>query len=147
VPVAELSESQLTYLTEVDHHDHEALVAFTEDGELVGVARFVRVADEPDAAEAAVTVGDDWQGRGLGTALTQELARRAQEEDVEVFTATALASNAEVIDLLSRLGRTEVRPGGSGSVEMRIVLADGVGRGTPLLEALKHHAKGLLTRR
>ena len=26
--VSELSDSQLRYLTEVDHHDHEALIAF-----------------------------------------------------------------------------------------------------------------------
>jgi ribosomal protein S18 acetylase RimI-like enzyme len=139
-----LTDAQLTYLTDVDHHDHEALVAFTEDGTLVGVARFVRLADAPDAAEAAVTVADDFQGRGVGTVLTRELARRAQEEGVETFTATALASNEEVIDLLSRLGRTEVRNDGSGGVEMRIVLADGAERGAPLREALKHHAKGAL---
>ena len=141
-----LTESQLTYLTDVDHHDHEAFVAFTEDGELVGVARFVRLKDEPRAAEAAVTVADAYQGRGVGTVLTQELARRAREEDVDIFTATALAANLDVIDLLGRLGDSEVKQDGSGGVEMRIVLADGAERGTPLLEALKQHAKGVLER-
>ena len=144
--MGQLTESQLTYLTDVDHHDHEALVAFTEDGELVGVARFVRLVDEPAAAEAAVTVADAYQGRGVGTVLTQELARRAREEDVDVFTATALAANLEVIDLLGRLGDSQVKHDGSGGVEMRIVLADGTGRGSALLQALKHHARGLLKR-
>ena len=143
-PMSELGESQLKYLTDVDHHNHEALIALTEDGSLVGVARFVRVADDSATAEAAVTVADDWQGRGVGTILTRELARRAREEGIDVFAATALATNSEVIDLLSRLGQTKVRQVGSGAVEMRIVLADGHDRGTPLREALKHHAKGEL---
>lgn len=78
--ISELSGSQLRYLTEVDHHDHEALVAFDAEGEEgVAVARFVRLADGHNA-EAAVTVVDDWQGKGLGTALCNLLAERAREE-------------------------------------------------------------------
>jgi len=81
-PIAELSESQLRYLTEVDHTDHEALIAFDPaSGDGVGVARFVRLEDRTEA-EAAVTVVDDWQGRGLGTALCQLLAERAREEGI-----------------------------------------------------------------
>ncbi len=142
--MAELTDAQLDYLTQVDHHDHEALVALTDDGGLVGVARFVRLADDPAAAEAAVTVADDWQGRRIGTMLTRALAARAQEEGVEVFTATALATNVEVIDLLGRLGESEIHQDGAGVVSMRIVLADGVARGAPLHEALKCHASGEL---
>ena len=64
--INELSESQLRYLTEVDHHDHEALIAFDREGGLgVGVGRYVRL-DDGTSAEAAVTVVDEWQGRGLG---------------------------------------------------------------------------------
>ena len=46
-PMQELSGSMLRYLTEVDHHDHEALVAVGADGTLVGVARSVRSAGDP----------------------------------------------------------------------------------------------------
>jgi len=73
-----LSEQTLAYLTDIDHHDHEALVAVAPDsGQLVGVARFIRIPREPDQAEMAVTVADSWQRRGLGTALPRELAQRA----------------------------------------------------------------------
>ena len=43
-PMEKLSESQLTYLTDVDHHDHEAMIAFdlATPGEVVGVGRYVR---------------------------------------------------------------------------------------------------------
>jgi protein lysine acetyltransferase len=66
----------LAYLTEVDHQDHEALIAFdSRSGDAVAMARSART--EGTSAEAAVTVGDGWQGRGLGTGLTSLLAGRA----------------------------------------------------------------------
>ena len=54
-----LSEQSLAFFTVVDHRDHEALVAVAPDtGQLVGVARFIRIPGEPDQAEVAVTVID-----------------------------------------------------------------------------------------
>jgi RimJ/RimL family protein N-acetyltransferase len=120
--VAELSESQLRYLTEVDHHAHEALIAYdTESGDGVGVARFVRL-DQSTAAEAAVTVVDAWQGRGLGTALCQLLAERAREEGIERFEALLLATNAQMQDVLASLGPAKVisRDAGTLVVEVEI---------------------------
>jgi len=66
-PKKELSSAELGYFTDVDHHDHEALGALDHaDGRGVGIARYIRDAVDPQAAEIAVTVIDDWQGRGLG---------------------------------------------------------------------------------
>ena len=46
----ELSPSELRYLTDIDHHDHEALGALNHaDGRGVGIARYVRDADDPQA--------------------------------------------------------------------------------------------------
>jgi len=121
-PLANLSEHQLSYLTEVDHHDHEALVAVApngDGGEIVGVARFVRVNDE--VAECAVTVADHWQGRGVATELLDRLVDRAREEGVDRFTALVLAQNTEALRLLERLGDTEQRRIGS-QVELDIEL-------------------------
>ena len=123
-PMAHLSESQLTYLTQVDHHDHEALVALSEDdGEGLGIARFVRLAD-PDAAEVAVAVADTLQGRGLGTVLLAHLLARARQEGIERFTATVLADNRGSLEVLSTLGRASVGPPQDGSVELTIDLLD-----------------------
>lgn len=80
-PMPKLNKSALAYLTEVNHHDHEALLALDAHGNGVGVARYVR-RDASDAAEAAVAVIDDWQGRGVGTLLLELLADRAREEGV-----------------------------------------------------------------
>lgn len=50
-PLNRLSDEQLRYLTVVDHHDHEALVAVSDpDEEPVGAARFIRAEDRPSTA-------------------------------------------------------------------------------------------------
>jgi GNAT superfamily N-acetyltransferase len=126
--ISELSESQLHYLTEVDHHDHEALIAVdSATGDGVGVARYVRLEDGT-SAEAAVTVIDDWQGCGLGTALCQLLAERAREEGIERFTALLLATNDQMHDVLSSLGPAHVISRDAGTVEVEVRLPEqGIG--------------------
>src|ERR1700734_2981492 len=64
----ELPEATVKAAVEVDHQDHEALVAVPLlSSEIVGECRFIRRADQPDSADAGVTVVDAWQGRGLGS--------------------------------------------------------------------------------
>jgi GNAT superfamily N-acetyltransferase len=122
-PMPELSESMVRYLTDVDHHDHEALVALdAATGEGVGVARYVRDLKDPRRAEAAVTVIDDWQGRGVGTLLLELLAGRAREEEIESFTALLLASNDEMMELLESLGPVRVVDRQAGTVEVETPL-------------------------
>ena len=122
----ELSEEMVRYLTDVDHHDHEAVVALdAATGEGVGVARYVRDRDRPERAEAAVTVIDDWQGRGLGTLLLELLAVRAREEGIDRFTALMLASNDEMMELLESLGPVRVIDREAGTVEVEAPLPDG----------------------
>jgi nucleotide-binding universal stress UspA family protein/RimJ/RimL family protein N-acetyltransferase len=107
-PMPELSERFLDYLTQIDHHDHEALVAVDPDtGDGVGVARYVRT--KPDVAEPAIAVIDDWQGRGVAPELLDRLVDRARDEGIARFEAPVLASNQDAIGVLERLGRTTQR--------------------------------------
>ena len=133
-PMPNLSRRDLDYLTRVDHHDHEALIAVdAETGEGVGVARYVRTGDA--VAEPAIVVVDAWQGRGIGGRLLDALAERAREEGIRRFEAPVLASNTEVMRLLERLGETTRRPQGR-EVELSIDLHDparGRSRWSPLL--------------
>jgi RimJ/RimL family protein N-acetyltransferase len=118
----ELSPAELRYFTDVDHHDHEALGALDHGGRGVGVARYVRDAEDPQAAEIAVTIVDDWQSRGLGTELLAQLCDRARQEGIRRFTALVAADNAAVAALLRNMSAELVRYG-PGTVEYEIALA------------------------
>lgn len=123
-PVKDLSESALTRLTDLDHRDHEALVAVTPDGELVGVARFIRLADRPDTAEVAVTIADEWQRRGVGTGLLTSLAARAAEVEVRRFVATCFADNLDMLAVFHDLPGARCAQTGplAGVVEVELQL-------------------------
>lgn len=105
--VKHLSDEQLRYFTEVDHQDHIAWVAIDEDQPDVpgaGVARFIRIADEPTIAEAAITVADEYQGRGLGTVLLGQLVADARSKGVETFRNYVLAENEAMLGVFRDLG-------------------------------------------
>ena len=141
-----LSQRDLRYLTEVDGHNHEALGAVDPvTGRGLGVARFVRLAPDADVAEVAVTVTDEWQGRGLGTLLLEALTDRARAEGVTRYTALVADENTVVVDLLRRLG-AHVREGdaGSNAVEYELEIAK-TGLGDSLRSALRAVAGGVMT--
>jgi RimJ/RimL family protein N-acetyltransferase len=118
----ELTPAELRYFTDVDHHHHEALGALDRPGGRgVGIARYVRDADDPHAADIAVTVVDDWQGRGLGTELLAQLSGRARAEGIHRFTALVSADNEAVAGLLRSL-RAGIVGRGDGTVEYEITL-------------------------
>jgi acetyltransferase len=104
-PKASFSAAELRYLTEVDGHDHIALVAVDarDPAQLIAVARCVRT--EPgDSAELALVVGDPWQGLGLGRRLADELALLAGREGIRRFTGTMLAYNRPAYRLMRGFG-------------------------------------------
>jgi RimJ/RimL family protein N-acetyltransferase len=106
-PLAELSEAQLDHLTQIDYADHFAYVAFLPGAggdTRLGVARYIRDPKVPDQAEVAVTVADDWQGRGVGTALLEALAEVARANGVHRFVASVLADNLAMRRVFSRYG-------------------------------------------
>jgi GNAT superfamily N-acetyltransferase len=153
-PVERLTSSDLVYLTEIDHSDHEALVAIDpEDGSLVGVARYIKtkvrnpVTKVKNEGEVAVIVGDEWQGQGLGTLLLQRLVRRAADEGVEFFLALVLESNTAATELFENLvpDRSRKLRGEPGQVEIRIELpGPGDFRDSLLARALGSSARGRL---
>ena len=117
-----LSAAELRYFTDLDHHDHEALGALDQaDGRGVGVARYVRDAEDPDAAEIAVTIVDDWQGRGLGTELLARLSGRARAEGICRFTALVADDNVAMAGLLRNMSASLVGRS-PGTVEYEITL-------------------------
>jgi GNAT superfamily N-acetyltransferase len=141
-PMARLSEAMVSYLTEVDHHDHEAIAAIDRaTGQGIGVARYVRLRERPDTAEAAVTVADDWQGRGLGTLLLTVLADRAREEGIARFTALLLARNHDMLEVLEHLWPVRVADRQAGTLEVEAELPP-AGVGEDLRSVLRASAEG-----
>jgi len=122
VPKPRLSSAELTYLTEVDHRTHEALVAVDPATDrIVGVARYASAADATGVADVAVVVADEWQRRGIGTRLLLDLRERAVENGVARLVATTLHENRAARVVLRRAG-FRTRQMGGGMVDLVLEL-------------------------
>jgi RimJ/RimL family protein N-acetyltransferase len=124
----ELSEGMLTYLTCVDQHTHIALVATVTSPDLktergVGVARLIRLKGHPEIAEAAITVVDDFQKHGIGSALALELDHAARALGIRHIRADVLEGNAAMRAILESAGAERVDAGESvGTISYDIAL-------------------------
>ena len=140
----ELSAAELDYFVDVDHSNHEAIIAVDQlSREAVGVARYVRSNDDTEVADLAVTVIDDWQRRGLGRALLTRLTDRARREGVRRFSAVVLGQNREALRLFNSFGEVR-REYDAGMVELVIELPPKRGIGARLARALREAAAGNL---
>ena len=143
-PVSRLTDRELRYLTEIDYLDHFAWVAVTADDPRtgIGVARYVRATGEPEVAEAAIVVADEWQGRGVGTILLELLALSASQHGIRVFRAFVAEANHRTRQMLARVGSPGSSVDGVSTYELEV---PGVGspiRDTPLYELLIGAASG-----
>lgn len=125
-----LSLSELVYLTEVDHVDHFALVAtrprLFRRPQGIAVARFVRITGQRDTAEPAITVADDYQGRGLGAMLLHRLEGAAHERGVKWFRSELRTDNLAVKRLLEEADDTAIHEySGDGSMVMTTAVPAG----------------------
>lgn len=140
----ELSTAELDYFVDIDHQDHEAIIAIDRSsGEGLGVARYIRSNEDAQAAEVAVTVADDWQERGLGRALLDRVTYRARREGVRRFSALVQSDNPASLGLLADVGATQRRVDG-GLIELLIELPPKRGMGGKLTRALRAAAAGTL---
>jgi GNAT superfamily N-acetyltransferase len=108
----DLPPDLLRRFTEVDYADHVALVAEVFAGgreTVIAEARYVRTAEDPAAAEFAVSVAEDWQGRGLARLLLGKLVCRAAAAGIERMVGETLASNWRMLTLARKAGFA-VRP-------------------------------------
>jgi GNAT superfamily N-acetyltransferase len=118
-----LTAHQLEYLTTVDHADHEALVAVeAQSGAGIGVARYVRDANDPRLAELAVVVIDAWQGRGVGTALLERLVSRASAAGIERLIGRSILGDHAAPALAAHVGNVIARRRRPGTVELTVQL-------------------------
>ena len=126
-PKRTFSRTELRYLTEVDGRNHVAFVVEDPnetERRLIAVGRFVRLVGDPEAAEVAIVVADDWQRRRLGSLLAERLAAEARRVGIVRFTATMAADNRPAHRLMARLTEhLEQHHVGSGVDELVLDLA------------------------
>ena len=103
----ELSQEMLVRLTQIDYHNEMALVAVRMDNgverEQIGVVRYATNVDKR-SCEFALTVADDWQGRGIGRQLMKDLMDVARTRDLETIEGQVLANNKRMLKLMATLG-------------------------------------------
>lgn len=90
-----------------------AMIALRQ-GAVVGHAAFYYADKNGKTAEVSVLVGDDYRGRGIGTALLQLLSEIGAKAGVMDFTFEMLPENAAMIDVIKNLGypfKTDIAPG------------------------------------
>lgn len=120
-PVSRLDDRTRSRLAEVDHWDHEALMAVMADGAIAGIARYIRLPTS-STAEVSVAVADRWRGLGIGSLLLDRIAVRAYAAEIRCLTACCLWSNIAILRLLGRLGPMTATDGGGDVVEVSIDL-------------------------
>lgn len=127
-PRQDFTAQELYYLTHCDMVDHIAMLLVLVDAagvefDAIGVARSVRQSDEPDLAEVAIVLVDEWQRHGGGTLLLKTLAAEAWRQGVRRWYALVLQNNSGVEHLLGKVGtKTTERRLGNGLMELTFLL-------------------------
>jgi ribosomal protein S18 acetylase RimI-like enzyme len=109
-PLKRLPDAFAHRLAVVDYNDRFALVGTTHKPpgkerkeRIVGVARYDRIPGT-EMAETAVAVVDEFQRRGLGSALMTILGKVAREHGIKTFTLIVLPENQQMLGLLRKMG-------------------------------------------
>ncbi|HEX3604828.1 MAG TPA: GNAT family N-acetyltransferase [Candidatus Dormibacteraeota bacterium] len=123
-PMLRLPPAMVVRFTEIDYVDHFAWVALDARRQVdpgVAVARYIRCADATGTADVAVTVVDEYQGRGVGSLLMRMLCTTARGNGIERFSSLVLSDNHPMVRLLTGLG-ARFRPDGYGALSFELDL-------------------------
>ena len=100
------SDRVIAQLTDIDYTHEMAFVATVSEGDserIVGVSRY-SADQEGRNCECAVTVSDEWQNRGLGTALMKHLIEVARGNGIRRMYSIDAADNVRMRELAHYLG-------------------------------------------
>jgi len=114
-------DAEIGRLTRPWAADHQAVLA-VDSGRVIGVASYERA---PGSAEAefAVLVGDQWQGRGVGTLLLEQLAGYARQVGIVELVGEVLPMNSPMLMVATGLAPRQRSTYESGVVEVRFPTA------------------------
>jgi len=123
--VREPSADFIDRMVHVDYQHSMAFVAVFGAGDtqqIIGVARYA-AAPGSAGCEFAIAVADEWQTRGVGTAIARRLLDYAREQGIHHLDARILASNARMLGLARWLGFvTDTNPDEYGMLDARLDL-------------------------
>jgi RimJ/RimL family protein N-acetyltransferase len=122
-PKKGFSESEKAFFLNVSFTDHVALVATVQQSgraEIVGGARYVVA--EPGIAEVAFTVIDEFQGKGVGSALMRHLVSLARRASLKQLIADVLPENTAMINILRKSGLPTTISRAKGVIHVRLDL-------------------------
>ncbi|WP_212751954.1 GNAT family N-acetyltransferase [Roseovarius arcticus] len=112
----DLSQKELDKFTATNTPDHVAVGALltgTDEPQPIGIARFIRLPDQPNIAEIAITISDKYQHLGLGSLLLGVLAKFAQQGGITAFNALVHSENTAMLGLLGHFDCAQTSLGGT----------------------------------
>jgi RimJ/RimL family protein N-acetyltransferase len=128
-PLAAMPDEWAARLTDIDHRTHRAWVAYDPDapdvappGLGVGVARLIELDDDPVAAEAAIAITDDNQGRGIGRLMLDVVVGTAVAAGYEKLVTNVLRENSRMRELVRGIGEPVRTTGDGASVRIEVAL-------------------------
>jgi acetyltransferase len=124
--VREPSEEFIDRMVHIDYQQAMAFVAVIGDGQaqrIIGVARYA-AAPGSSGCEFAIAIADEWQSRGVGTAIARHLFDYARARGIHHLDARILATNSRMLDLASWLGfTTDANPDEFSMLDARLDLS------------------------
>ena len=101
---------KLKKFVNIDYVKTMALASVTHEDEhemIVAVGRY-SVDKASNAAEVAFIVRDDWQGRGVGISMFNQLLEVARKRGIARFTADVLHDNARMLHIFHKCAPTSI---------------------------------------
>jgi len=95
-------KSRIRDYTHIDYQKNFAMVVEYNEM-IIGVGHFI-VTGDPETAEMAVVMHDDWQRKGIGTHFLRYLILIAKDRGIKHIIATVLLENFKILKTIEKLG-------------------------------------------
>jgi len=92
--------------------------------EVVGVASYVPLREQPERAEVAFAVADHMHHRGIATLLLEHLVSLARSRQITTFTAQTMTENKAMLGVFADAGLPVERRYADGAIELTFPLPD-----------------------
>lgn len=107
-----ISDKDWEHYLDTDNSSRVAIVAYKRiNDEVYGlaVARYFRTPDNPEVAEAGITVIDEYQHKGIGKILLDHLSEHARQNGINYFRAEIQESNSNILNMMKNLPHSTKR--------------------------------------